>query len=601
MSRAHRASNRPNLDLTTDQPRHDMNPADPTTAEPTTVEHTAVDPTTDATQSTPTSDGSPEGPAVRDDPERHPLAGYPEIAPDSDRAVMSGSADPRDRRWLVAVAVLVVGMFMSVLDMSIINVAIPAIQNDFGTNSQDIQWIATAYTLAMGVIVPVSGWLGDRYGLGRTYLVSLLGFSFGSILCGIAWNLQAIVAFRIIQAVPGGILPVITLVMLYRVAPKDQIGTAMGVYGLGMIVAPAIGPTLGGYLVQYQSWRLIFFINVPIGLLGAAMCYFLLPDFPRARVGRFDIWGFLTVAGGLFAILLALSKGEDWGWASYRILMLEFGAVDLLALFVVIELNVKQPLIDIRIFRTWQFTNSLLLIAALSVGLFSVVYYVPLFLEEGQGLSPFYAGLMMFPEAAGMAAIMPAAGQLYDKLGPRIPAVLGLALNAYGTYLLTGINADVSPREIVFWTWLRAVGNGLCLMAVMTAGLEVVPEEKVNEASAINNVVQRLSAAFGLAILTSLASTHQEQNMQDRSSLIRGSGATANPHITQALHLYGNKALLPLWHQLHVQVLAQAYSDVFLVISIITGIGALLALLLKNPAHDPADAQSPPHTATMTH
>jgi len=184
--------------------------------------------------------------------------------------------------WAVSLIVLVTGMFMSVLDVSIVNVAIPAMQKDFGATTEDIQWVATSYSLALGVIVPASAWLGERIGLKRAYIFSLIGFAAGSALCGLAWDLNSMIAFRILQAVPGGVIPVVALSMLYRIVPREKIGAAMGMYGLGIIVAPAVGPTLGGYLVEYIDWRLIFFINVPIGVVGAIAAVVLLPGFRGA-------------------------------------------------------------------------------------------------------------------------------------------------------------------------------------------------------------------------------------------------------------------------------------------------------------------------------
>jgi len=208
--------------------------------------------------------------------------------------------------------VLIVGMFMSVLDTSIVNVAIPTLQNEFGATTDQVQWVVTGYTLVLGVVVPASAWLGDRLGLKRLYNLALLGFAAGSALCGLAWDLNSLIVFRIIQAIPGGILPVVSLSMLYRIVPRQRIGTAMGLYGLGIVVAPAIGPTLGGYLVEYVNWRLIFYINVPVGILGAVAAALVLPRFPRIAGRRFDFLGFITVASGLLALLLALSEGESW-------------------------------------------------------------------------------------------------------------------------------------------------------------------------------------------------------------------------------------------------------------------------------------------------
>ena len=224
--------------------------------------------------------------------------------------------------WGVPLAVLIIGMFMSVLDISIVNVAIPTMQRDFAATTDEIQWVENAYSLALGVVVPVSAWLRGRFGPGRVYIMSLLGFAAGSALCGLAWDLKSMVVFRVLQAIPGGILPVVTLTILYRIVPPDRIGAAMGMYGLGIIVAPAVGPTLGGYLVEYVDWRLIFFINVPVGILGTIAAVLLLPRV-RADAGGPLRRARLPVrrhrAGRL---LLALTEGQDWGWTSYTIMIL---------------------------------------------------------------------------------------------------------------------------------------------------------------------------------------------------------------------------------------------------------------------------------------
>jgi EmrB/QacA subfamily drug resistance transporter len=458
----------------------------------------------------------------------------------------------------------------------------------------NIEWVVTGYTLALGVVVPLSGWLGLRVGLTRLYVISMLGFAAGSALCGLAWSLDSMIAFRVIQAIPGGVLPVVTLTILYQIVPPAKIGSAMGLYGLGVVVAPAIGPTLGGYLVEYFDWRLIFFINVPIGMAGALLAVFLVPRFPTGQAGRFDRYGFLTVATGLFALLLALSQGQQWGWTGYRVLILITVGVLSLALFVVIELHVEQPLIDVRVFKIWPFTNSLLLLTVLSVGLFAVLFYIPLFVQEGQGITPVRAGLMMLPEAIAMGAIMPVAGQLYDRFGARWPAAIGLLIAAYGTYLLCGINADVTLQDLVLWTWIRGVGNALAMMAIMTAGLDAVPARQVNEASAINNAVQRVSASLGLAVLTAIATAQQAQLMADRAALVPAPGPAA-PAALNELARYGFPGLFAHYQRTQLTVMASAYSDVFLVLAVVTAAGAILALTLKIPPKDtpPAASGSP--------
>jgi EmrB/QacA subfamily drug resistance transporter len=482
--------------------------------------------------------------------------------------------------WGLPLAVVVIGMFMSILDTSIVNVAVPTIQREFGVSTGDIQWISTAYTLCLGVIVPTSAWLGERLGLRRLYLLALIGFSVFSALCGMAWDLNSMVVFRILQAVPGGVLPVTCLTILYRMVPPNKLGAAMGLYGLGIVVAPGVGPTLGGYLVEYVDWRLIFYINVPVGVFGVLAAMAILPSFPGASTRRFDLPGFLCIAVGLFALLLALSEGQDWGWTSYRVLILLAGSVNLLALFVVIELSSDHPLLDVRVFACWPFVNSLLLISVMSIGLFAVLFYVPLFLQESQQLTAMTTGLTVFPQALVMAVMMPTAGRIYDRFGPRWPALIGLTLGGIGTLLLTGINADMTRPELIIWMMIRAAGFGLGMMPIMTGGISALPANVVNAGSAFNTLAQRVTSALGLAALTALTTGKQAQLMLDRSELLTAAGPGVLPRIAQMQQQAPAEVLL-LWQQLKVEVQAQSLSDVFLISGICTLAGLFLAVFLR--------------------
>ena len=496
------------------------------------------------------------------------------------RPTAAGTAPDRgDRGWGVPLAVLIVGMFMSVLDISIINVAIPTMQRDFAATTDEIQWVENAYSLALGVVVPVSAWMAARFGPGRVYILSLLGFAAGSALCGLAWDLNSIVAFRVLQALPGGVLPVVSLTILYKIVPPARIGAAMGMYGLGIIVAPAVGPTLGGYLVEYVDWRLIFFINVPVGILGTIAAVLLLPRFGPTPVGRFDVLGFLSVATGLVCLLLALTEGQKWGWTSYTIMILLTVGVLSLALFVVIELEVDAPLLNVRVFTHWPFTNSLLLVSVLSIGLFAVLFYIPLLLQQARGLGAFDTGLLLLPQALVMAVIMPAAGLLYDRIGPRWPAVIGLALVALGTYLLTDVNLESSTSHVVWVLVLRAVGMGLAMMPIMTGGLSAVPPNQVDGASAFNNVVQRTSAALGLAGLTSLVTYSREQFALDRGLMV----SPDTPMPVLAPGPTGELAgMYAVYQQTQTLAFVEAMHSLFIVTAIITAAGIPLALMLRS-------------------
>jgi EmrB/QacA subfamily drug resistance transporter len=489
-------------------------------------------------------------------------------------------------------AVVVIGMFMSVLDTSIVNVAIPRMQAQFGASPDDIAWVSTAYTLCLGVIVPTSAWLGERLGLKRLYLISLLGFAACSALCGTAENLNMMIFDRILQAVPAGVIPVTCLTILYKMVPAEKIGSAMGMYGFGMVIAPGVGPAMGGYLVEYVNWRLIFYINVPIGILGAISAIAILPKFPATTGRKFDVPGFVCIATGLFAMLLAVSEGQQWGWTGYRVLILACVSINMLVLFVIIELQVEQPLLDVRVFRHWPFVNSLLLIAINTMGMFAVLYYVPQFLQNGQNITPMNTGLTVLPQAGAMVVIMPLAGRIYDRIGARWPALIGLCICVAGSFLMTGFNADVTRPEIIVWTTIRAAGQALATMPIMTAGLSALPSSVTSAGSAFNTLAQRVSAALGVAALGALSTVQQAQQMANRSALLTSTGPDVDPRI-QAMRQQGPGGLVGLWQQLQLEVSAQAYSNIFYLIGIASCIGVILTLSLRSGRPRRSDSAEP--------
>jgi len=456
---------------------------------------------------------------------------------------------------------------MSVLDTSIVNVAIPVMQGQFGASPDNIQWIATAYTLCLGVVVPASAWLGERLGLRRTYTLALVLFSLFSALCGTATDLNSMIFYRILQAIPGGVIPVTCLTVLYRMVPKEKLGAAMGLYGLGIVFAPGVGPTLGGYLVEYVDWRLIFYINVPIGILGAIAAMVVLPKFPATPGRPFDLPGFLCIGTACFALLLAVSEGQQWGWTSYPVLILIAAGVNLLALFVIIERQVEQPLLSLQTFAYRPFVISLLLMAIVYTGLFSSIYLIPLFLQNVQGITPWNTGLTLMPQALVMAVLTPSAGWLFDKIGARNLVIIGMAINGIGTLMLVQINTDMSRPEIFLRLMVSGAGLSLCFMPIMTGGMSSLPPEIASAGSGMSTLVQRVSAAIGLAAITALTTVQQAQLFADRSSLVQASGADADPRII-AMQSQGPAGLIPLFNELKDKVMTESYSNAFLVVGV---------------------------------
>ncbi len=487
--------------------------------------------------------------------------------------------------WLGPMAAILVGAFMAILDTSIVNVAVPAMMNAFGVSVTQIEWVATAYMLTLGVVVPASGWLGDSLGYRRLYMASLALFTLGSLLCGLAWNLPSLVAARVVQAVGGGMIMPTTMAMVFRMVPRERLGAAMGIWGMALLLAPALGPTLGGYLVEYFDWRFIFTVNLPIGVVGLVLAALLLPEFRERRPGGFDLWGFVAAAVGLFCLLLALSKGQSWGWRSEPVVLLLYASAVSLTAFAWIELTHPEPLLDLRVFRYGTFTLANATVVIVTLGLFTGIFFVPLFLQTVRGLGAFEVGLLMMPGALVTGATMPLGGWLYDRFGPRVPVTVGLALLVYATLLLHRLTAETPEATIAGWMALRGVGMGLSMMPATTAGMAFVPTSLVSRASAVNNIIQRVAGSFGIAVFGSLlerrAAFHAarlgEAVTPDSLRLWPGAGgASAGSQGAAASQLMGILA-----GRIGEEAMVAAMGDVFLVLAAVCALGLVPALFLR--------------------
>jgi EmrB/QacA subfamily drug resistance transporter len=532
---------------------------------------------------------APAGPAAPERVDTTKPAPQPTAQAPAKAAPAKATPAQSDNSWIVPLAVLIVGMFMSVLDTSIVNVAIPKMQTALSASPDDIEWVVTGYTLVLGMVVPLSGWLGLRLGLTRLYVISMVGFALGSGLCGLAWNLDSMIAFRVLQAIPGGVLPVATMTLLFQIVPPARIGTAMGMYGLGVVVAPAIGPTLGGALVEYVDWRLIFIINVPIGILGTIAAVMIFPQIKPTKWPRLDLLGFITIAYAMFALLLAFSEGEDWGWTGYRVLGLFVTAALSLGLFVIIENEVDNPLVNLAVFRSFPFCLSLVLLSITITGLFSGLYFLPQFLQVVQGLQELDSGLVMLPAALVMVVLMPVAGRIFDLIGPRYPVMIGLAILAYGSYLMAGITVDTPRGDIEMWLAIRNVGIGLGMMPIMTAGVSSLPGALTSAGSSVNNVMQRVSSSVAVAVFGSLNSIEGAQMSADQGAL-SGADSYAAHQIGQG----GQAEYLAAYQAMNAQVTTATYANGFFVVAIMGAIAAGLAMFMRSGRNKATAAKREP-------
>jgi EmrB/QacA subfamily drug resistance transporter len=487
------------------------------------------------------------------------------------------------RHWQVPVAVVVVGMFLSALDSSIIGVALPVIGKDLHVNSEDLSWVNTAFRVSEAVLIPPTAWLAARLGLRRMYLLALMLFAVLSPLCSFAWDLHSLVAFRVLQAVPGAMTPVVCLAIIFRMVPKQKLGLALSFYGLGIVSAPGLAPLIGGLLVQHGAWPTIFYVDTPVALLGLLAARSVLPPLRGSTARRFDPLGFLSIGFGLSALVVAFAQAPQWGWSSYRVLMLCVGGALALVLFVVIELEVDQPLLDLRVFTCRPFLALVVLIDIMFTGVFAVLVYLPQFLAQAEGLSPTDTGLLLLPQALLWMAMMPVAGMLYARVGARWPAVIGLLLAGAGTLALAGITVDTPRPALAAWLCVRAVGLGLTVVPILAGGMSALPPALVNDGSALRTLAQRITAALGLALLSAMELHQQAQLFDDHAALLRIGTDPGLAHLVGK----GPSALIGLWQQATVRAATEAYADVFLATGALTLVGAVLAALLL-PTGNPA-------------
>ena len=405
-------------------------------------------------------------------------------------------------KWIVGI-VFVFGLFMDLLDMTIVNVAIPQLAQEFKTDTTTIQWVVTGYLLSLAVFIPVSGWLGDRFGTKRIFLTALFVFTAASFLCGLAWDIESLIAFRVLQGIGGGMLTPVGTAMLFRAFPPHERAKGAAILTIPMVVAPASGPVLGGYLVEYHDWPWIFFINVPVGVIAFAFAAIALREEKQPESGSLDLPGFLLGCSGLAALVYALSEAGGRGFDDQGVLVFGGLGVLLLAVFTFVELRVAEPMIDIRLFKNKLFaaTNTVQIVG--QGGLMGALFLVPLLLQAEMGMSPLKSGLTTFPQAIGVVTMIQVAGRIYPRVGPRRMMMVGMAGATLTTLAFYWIGLGTSEWWIRLIMYLRGASFSLVLVSLQTATFATISPREMGRASALYNSGRQVAASFGVAVLAS--------------------------------------------------------------------------------------------------
>ena len=397
--------------------------------------------------------------------------------------------------------VFVVAMFMSIMDGTIVNVALPSLGRQLGVSSTSLDAVVVAYLLSLAIVIPASGWLGDRWGTRRIFLLALALFTLTSALCGLAPNFTLLVLFRFLQGAAGGALAPVGTAMLYRTFPPAERVRVSSILIIPTVIAPATGPVIGGLLVDALSWRWVFFVNVPIGIAAFLFGLLSLQEHREPNAGRFDLPGFLLAGIGLALALYALSEGPAAGWTSLTVLGSALGGLLLLGAFVVVEMRRREPLLDLRLLGNRLFRTASLVSLVSSASFLGLLFAAPLFLQQGLGVTPLISGLTTFPEALGVLLSSQLVARLYPRVGPRRLMAAGLIGVTIVMGLLSLMAADTSLWLMRILIFLTGAGMAFAFVPVQAAAFATISSAATGRASALSNALRQLGSALGVAVL----------------------------------------------------------------------------------------------------
>src|SRR6201996_2767222 len=404
--------------------------------------------------------------------------------------------------WIVA-GVVLLGAVMSILDTTVVNVAIDRLAIDFNSSLTTIQWVVTGYTLALAAVIPLSGWAADRFGTQRIYIWSLALFMLGSILSGLSWSADSLIAFRVLQGIGGGmIMPAVMTIMTKKAGPH-RMGRVMGILGVPMLIAPIIGPILGGWLVDDVSWRWIFLINVPIGVVGLITAYRVLERDGPEPSQRLDGIGMLLLSPGLTLAIFGLAESANGGFGDFKSWAPIVAGLALVAGFFWHSWRKSGgALIDIRTFTQTRAGASAGVFLLFAIAFFGALLLIPLYYQTVRGASALESGLLLAPQGIGAMITMPLAGKLTDRFGPnRLPAA-GIPLLVIGIAPFAFVTATTSYVLLCSFSFVLGLGMGMAMMPTMTAAMQAVPAAAIARTSTAMNIIRQGGASIGTAILS---------------------------------------------------------------------------------------------------
>ncbi|MGE7781073.1 DHA2 family efflux MFS transporter permease subunit [Peribacillus sp. NPDC097264] len=471
-----------------------------------------------------------------------------------------------------------IGAFISILNSTLLNIALPSISKDLEIETATVQWLATGYMLVNGIMIPTTAFLIRKYSVRNLFLTAMLLFSIGTIVAGVAHVFPLLLGARMVQAAGSAIMMPLLMNVLLTSFPVEKRGSAMGLFGLVMMAAPAIGPTLSGWIVEHYNWRMLFHFITPLALLVLILGFFKLKDKKEKVDIRIDILSVVLSSLGFGGLLYGFSSAGTKGWDSPWVYgTLAVGTISLI-LFIVRQLKMETPMLEFRIFTHPMFALSATISIVLNMAMFSAMILMPMYIQTLRGISPFDSGLLMLPGAIIMALMSPITGKLFDKFGARVLAAVGLLITVVTTYYFSELTMETTYGSIMVLYSVRMFGLSMAMMPIMTNGLNSLPARMNPHGTAMNNTLSQVSGAIGTALLVTVMSNRATSSGEDL--------------MTAAMSKLTSQPTAEIMTQMQAQVGMQAMLDginfAFLVATFIAGLALILTFFIKRawPAED---------------
>jgi DHA2 family multidrug resistance protein len=497
--------------------------------------------------------------------------------------------------WIIAVAVMF-GTFMEVLDTTVVNVSLPHIAGSLSATVDEATWVLTSYLVSNAIILPITGWLANYFGRKRLLMMSVTGFSISSFLCGFAPTLPLLIVFRVIQGAAGGSLQPLSQAVLLEAFPPQDRGKAMGFWGLGIVVAPILGPVLGGWLTDSYSWRWVFYINIPVGIASIVMTQMFIfdPPYIRRSSSRVDYWGIGMLAVGMAALQVVLDKGqqEDW-FASHWITVLSVVAIAGLAIFVIYELRTEAPVVNLRVFRERTYSTGVFLMTVVGFVLYGSLVLLPIWMQTLLGYPALQAGIALAPRGLGSFLAMPLVGLIMPKFDPRKFLATGFGIAAGTLFAFSRLNLNAGYWDFFWPQFVQGISLAFLFVPLTTITMGLIPKQQMGNATSIFNLLRNLGGSIGIAMATTLIARHQQVHTNLLISHITpyslGTRRTLGG-LRSAMEARGadpvtaaRQGVAALFGLVERQAAILAFIDVFQVLTLMFLLAVPLVLLMKKP------------------